>query len=342
MKKVLIILMLSFILLITGCTTEKLNDNNSNKKDDVKVNAEPKVVEKLKIVDINSNTRPIAVMINNHKAAQPNHAGLQDAYLVYEIIVEGGITRMMAVYKDQTTEKIGSVRSARHYFIDYALENDAIYVHFGGSEPAYNNIKSLNIEDIDGMYDGGFWRDKTLNVASEHTAFTNITNIIKEENKQKYRMTSTKKLLFNYSVKSIDLSTKTGALVASNVVIPYSTYTTTKYTYDATNKVYLRYINDVAHTDGITKKQYTTKNIIIVKVKNANIPNDSKGLQELDNVGNGTGYYISNGYAVPITWSKESHSSQTVYHYTDGTEVTLNDGNTFIQIQPIDKATAIN
>ena len=64
------------------------------------------------------------------------HAGLQDAYITYEILAEGGITRLMALFKDKDTAKIGSVRSARPYYLDYALENDAIYVHYGWSDQA--------------------------------------------------------------------------------------------------------------------------------------------------------------------------------------------------------------
>ena len=101
----------------------------SNGKEEVKPIKE-KLIPKLKIVDEDSKTRPIAVMINNNHQAWP-HAGLADAYITYEIIAEGGITRMMAVFKDKDTAKIGSVRSARPYYLDYALENDAIYVHYG-------------------------------------------------------------------------------------------------------------------------------------------------------------------------------------------------------------------
>ena len=77
--------------------------------------------KKLQIVDEDSKSRPIAVMINNNHEAWP-HAGLQDAYITYEILAEGGITRMMALFKDKDTEKIGSVRSARPYYLDYVLE----------------------------------------------------------------------------------------------------------------------------------------------------------------------------------------------------------------------------
>src|SRR5574344_402280 len=115
-------------------------------------------IPKVKIVDEDSDTRPIGVSINNNRACYP-HAGLQDAYLVYELIAEGGITRLLAFYKDQTTTKIGSVRSARHYFIDYILENDAIFVHFGHSPQALEDVSTLKIDDIDGIYDSNaFYR----------------------------------------------------------------------------------------------------------------------------------------------------------------------------------------
>ena len=61
---------------------------------------------------------------------------------------------------------------------------------------------------------------------------------------------------------------------------------------------------------------------------------DSYGRQQLENIGSGEGYYISNGYAVKIKWKKDSRSGQTTYTYLDGTEIKVNDGNTYIQIQP--------
>ena len=77
-----------------------------------------------------------------------------------------------------------------------------------------------------------------------------------------------------------------------------------------------------------------------MKVNNYSL--DSYGRQKLDNIGSGDGYYITNGYAVPIVWEKESRSSQTIYRYSDGTEIDVNDGNTYIQIQPITQELTIN
>ena len=300
---------------------------------------EKKEDPKLQIVDEDSDSRIIAVMINNNHAAWP-HAGLQDAFLNYEIIVEGGITRILSLFKDTNTEKIGSVRSARHYFLDYAMENDAIYVHHGRSPQALEDIESYNIDNIEGLYDGdGFWRDKTLNKAYEHTSFTNIEKINTVIKEKGYRTTTDTDLLLNYSAKEIDLSKKENSIKADKVSIEYSSYQTTYYEYDSENKLYLRSMDDEPHIDAITGKQYTTKNIITYQVKNRTI--DSTGRQDLDNVGTGEGYYISNGYAVPITWEKASRSSQTVYKYMDGTEIDVNDGVTWIQIQPVGKELGI-
>ena len=303
---------------------------------------EPIIEKKLQILDLESDTRPIAVMINNHKTAQPYQTGLNDAYLVYEIVVEGGITRMMAVFKDQDTATIGTVRSSRHYFLDYVQENDAIYTHFGWSEKAQQDINDLNIDNVNGLVDSGFWRDQELRnngVPLEHTAYTNIENILKVADKRGYETTSTKDTLLNYSVDEIDLSTMEGAIKADNVFIEYSSYQKNTFKYDSVNKVYNKYSNDTLRKDYVTGEAFKAKNIITYQVNNYSM--DSYGRQEIDNIGSGEGYFISNGYAVPITWEKKSPSSQTVYKFLDGKEITVNDGITYIQIQPKNKTLEI-
>ena len=301
----------------------------------------PTIESNLKIVDLNSKTRPYAIMINNLGVARPLQSGLQDAMIIYEMIVEGGLTRYMAVFQDQNTERIGSIRSARHYFLDYALENDAIYVHHGNSPQAAADFKTLNIDRISVDASKTGWRDKSLNVSTEHTLFTNIAKLNNGVGNK--RKTRNKDFLLNYSETPIDLSTKEGAIKANNIEITYSGSVKSSYEYDESAQNYKRSVNGKAHTDYVTKKQYTFKNIITYQVSNTSLNDGSgKDRQTLDNIGSGEGYYITNGYAVPITWSKSSRSSQTVYKYKDGTEIDVNDGNTFIQIQPKGKNLIIN
>ncbi len=344
MKKSIKILIVIVLLLVIGSVV-LLNKNKLFKPKEN--NPTPPVVEtkkELQVVDVNSNSRPIAVMINNIGVARKYQSGLQDAYLVYEIIVEGGITRFMAVFKDANLDSIGSIRSSRAYFLDYALENDAIYVHWGGSPGALSNISSLGVNNLDGHSNGGpyFFRKTELPVPLEHTGFTSTKLINSGIDHFKYRKTTSKDLLLNYTTEENDLSKIEGAEVANYVEIPYSTYITTSYKYDSANKVYKRYVNSEEHIDYVTKKQYTAKNIITYQIYNDTINDDDKGRQELKNIGNGKGYYISEGYAVPITWEKKSRSAQTVYKYLNGEEINVNDGNTFIQIQPSGKNLTIS
>ena len=206
------------ILWVSGVfASDKDNTENNNNEEVVPNEPEEKT---LQIVDTNSTSRPYAVMINNINVARPLQSGLQDAYIIYEIIVEGGITRYMALFLDQDTERIGSIRSARHYFLDYALENDAIYVHHGQSPQAQSDFSRLDVDRIvvDNSKTG--WRDNTLNVATEHRLFTSIEKL--NSGLGNIRTERDNDLLLNYSIDELDLSSYVGAIPANNVTIKYS------------------------------------------------------------------------------------------------------------------------
>ena len=193
---------------------------------------------------------------------------------------------------------------------------------------------TIGINNINGLCDNGFWRNNTLGRAYEHTAFTNIEKLDEVVKQKKYRTETAQELLleYTYEAKPTDLSGKEGAVTANNIEIVYSSYHTTSYNYDTTNKVYKRFMSNEPHVDLATKEQYTAKNIIIEIVENTSI--DSYGRQDLKNIGTHNGYYITNGYAIPIKCVKPNRSEQTTYQYMDGTEIVVNDGNTYIQIQP--------
>ena len=338
-KKNLIIIIVALVLLIGGATAGILfltKDNESDKTDNGNNSGDTTNPEEptVQVVDLNSTSRPYAVMINNLGAARPYHTGLQDAYLVYEIVVEGGITRYLALFKDKTNEVVGNVRSARHYYIDYVLENDAYYVHWGWSPQAQSDISSLDIDNLNGLTYGSpyFFRQNISGVSTEHRAFTNLSELANLVNRLGYRTETNKDLLLNYSATSVTLPDD--ATDATEIDVKYSSSSTTNYVYDSEAKVYKQYVNDKEHTDYETKEQYTVKNIIIYQVGNTTIAGDDKGRQDLDNIGSGEGYFITEGKFIPITWEKDSRSSQTIYRYENGDEITVNDGNTWIHIVP--------
>ena len=334
-KKVIVFLMIVGCFFLSGCGKKEQTSTNQDKKNDDTIEN-----KKLTIIDEESNSRPYAVVINNYPSAVKVQSGLKDAYMVYEIPVEGGMSRSLAIFKDKSTAKVGTVRSARHNFLDYVLENDAIFVHFGWSHYAQDDISKLGINNINGLCDSPFWRENPEGLATEHTAYTGLDKVIETAKNKGYRTTTEEKTLLTYSTDKVDLSKKEGSVVANNVEIPYSNSYIVKFVYDSENENYKRYVNGVEHTDYFTKEQYTSKNIIITKLDFTYT--DDNYYLDLHNVGTGDGYYITNGYAVPIKWEKKDRSSKTVYKYLDGTTINVNDGNTWIMLQSINKTTTIN
>lgn len=359
-----IIIICTFIILIAASLILYYylihkNTNTPPNKPTPAVPKEPEIVKKLTIYNEDSNARPIAIMIDNN-IGNNFHSGLQDSYLNYEIIVEGGLTRIMAIYKDKELSQIGPVRSARHYFIDYALESDCIYTHFGWSPYAENDIKVMGVNNINGLYDSyPFWR--ATHIYAPHNVFTSTTKLYEYAASKGYATETSNWKLLRYSVDEINLDKPIGyetienpetgkkeqvaitnkeLITANNLEMSYSYYQTRGYAYDPNNKFYLRYMNGQPHIDADSKEQLHYKNIIVAYANNYQL--DSYGRQDVTTTGTGQGYYLTNGYALPIIWTKESRSSKTKYTYTDGTEIVLNDGNTFIQIVPSNNPVTIS
>ncbi len=290
------------------------------------------VVEEKKLQTFVGNDRPIAVMIDNNINALP-HAGLSKAYAVYEIIVEGGESRLMALFKGQTLDKIGPIRSSRHYFLDYALENDAIYVHYGWSPKAESDIKTLGVNNINGITEASsdFWRVKDKK--APHNVATSTENILKIAKQKGYRTTSEKSSSFKYVVDEVNLENGEGA---DTVTIPYSTSNSVKWEYNSETKRYLRYTRNKKEVEWDSGEDVTFKNIIIEFIANSNLNDGTNaGRQDMTTTGTKDGYYITNGKAIKIKCTKSSRSGKTTYTDLEGNEIEVNDGNTFIQICPI-------
>ncbi len=333
--KVLIAILVILIIAAGAVLAYKIiQDKNNQEVVAEENNLLTATIEEKGIQIFKGNDRPIAVMIDNHEDAWPQ-AGLQRAYMVYEIIVEGGETRLMALFKGaDDVEKIGPVRSARHYFIDYVMENDAIYVHFGESPQASSDIKKYSIAEIDGISEDGttFWRVKDK--AAPHNAVTSMENLIQSAKNKNYRMTSSEDSVLNYVTDEVNLENGQGAV---SVTIPHSQLQTVKYEYDEENEVYERFARKEAQVDWDTDEPITVKNIIITFCDNYTLSDaENKGRQGLKNIGTFDGYYITNGKAIKIKCIKNARDEQTVYQDLNGNEIDVNDGNTFVHICPTD------
>ena len=171
MKKVFALIMVFAMVFTAGCF--KKEEPAPQKP---KAPVTQKVTENEYVKKINSDQRPLAVMIDNDGPSSRPQIGLEDAYIVYEVIVEGGATRFMALFKDNTIEKVGPIRSSRHYFLDYALEHDAIYLHAGWSPKATVDIRELEVNNINGILGSDasiFYRDNTYD-STYHNLYSSV------------------------------------------------------------------------------------------------------------------------------------------------------------------------
>lgn len=278
---------------------------------------------------LESDERAYAVMIDNDGNTSRPHAGLEDAYIVYEMYVEGSSTRLMAVFKGVDTPKIGPVRSSRHYFLDYVLDNDALYSHAGFSPLAMEQISSMGIDNMNGLvYEPKYyWRErKTKN--DYHSLFTSIGNLSNLADALGYEKTSDT-LPFSFSEDAPIYDGES----AVDITIPYAPFYYVAYKYDADTNLYDRYINSQLHPTQSGAK-LAAGQIIIQFADNYSL-GDGSPRQELDTVGRGKGIFIANGMQVPITWKRASRSSKLQFFTSDGKELILDPSKqTFVQVMP--------
>lgn len=280
--KLLIVILIILILIAGGLLAAKFWKDSQSQKQVGNVNIienQEKIPEPTTFA---GNERPIAFMIDNNINAMPQ-AGLLEADLVYEIIVEGGETRLMLVMQGKDLDKIGPLRSARHYFLDYALENDAIYVHYGQSPQAKSDIESLSISDINGIYESEslFWRDSSR--YAPHNAVTSTANIEKIIEREGFRTTTHQEPVLNYvveqeldSIEEIEQKeeqkmqenqeqqTTSQIQDAWEVTIPYSSYNTVKYEFDSETQTYIRYSREKKQVDWETKRKLLLKILLLL------------------------------------------------------------------------------
>lgn len=279
-----------------------------------------------------ANARPIAVMINNLKPALPQ-AGIEKADIMYEVLVEGGITRMMGIYMDYSDmEKIGPIRSARHYYVKLANEYDAIYVHVGHSTYAVTELADSGIDHIDGTEGiGNIFTYRTSDRKAPHNCYSSTEGILKAFEKTGFSLThgdgyDANKLVFN----SEDTELADGT-VANKLTTAFNNSRKPWFEYNAEDKLYYRFEYSDKQIDEITGNQLKYKNVII-QFASHSVLDEKKDLQEIKLTGTGEGFYATDGKMIPITWEKQTEKSVTKYYTADGQQLKLNPGKTWITI----------
>lgn len=273
--------------------------------------------------------RPLAIMIGNTKDALPQY-GISSADIIYEVPVEGSYTRLMAIFQDyNSVEKIGSVRSCRHYFVYFAKEFDAIYAHYGQAAYAEPLLAQDDVHNLSGMDSAiesvMFYRD--TNRKSPHNAFTSAEGIQAGIEKKGYRTELADTYNGHYKFAKDDAPVQ---LSGEDALVVSPGYFVNKpwFVYNSDDGLYYRYEFNDKHIDGGNEKQLAVKNILVQYCDWSYL--DENGYMDINTTSGGDGYYITNGKIEKVTWTKANESSPARYFDESGNEITINQGKTWV------------
>ena len=275
--------------------------------------------------------RPFAVMINNLQPAIPQ-SGISKADLLYEVMVEGSITRLMAVFQDiASVGQLGPVRSSRHYFIWMADDTDSIYTHFGWSGTAQKLIEDEGRQTINGTFydgDGNFYR--TSDREAPHNAYVTGQGLINIATSNGIPQMHPDGYVPNLKFNAADTPLASGE-DAYVVNIPFA-YDTPWFNYNQDTGLYERYEYGSPHIDMENNEQLAFKNIIVVYVDQWVFTD--YGHLDMNYAGENDGLYITDGKAIPIRSVKPGWEYAAQYYDMNGNEIYLNPGKTMFEIVP--------
>lgn len=300
--------------------------------------------------------RPLTVMIENHEDSRPQ-SGISYADVVYEAVAEGGITRFMSVFYCQDANPIGPVRSARTYFIDLASEygESPLYTHVGGANapgPAdalsqltdygwtgYNDLNQFSIGFPT------FWRDYDRlghTAATEHTMYSTTTKLWDFAKKQRGLSNVDKegvlwdKKFVKYSFKDDDTSgASTNQTIHLEFWKDYTAYFV-DWAYDKATNSYKRSNGGKPHIDNNTKKQLTTRNIVVLFMQENNAFDGYENNAHLlyKTKGTGKAQIYMDGKEIKGTWRKDGRTSRTLIFDNTGSAIKFNRGKIWFEILP--------
>ena len=278
--------------------------------------------------------RPFAIMINNLKPALP-HCGVSQADIIFEVPVEGGITRMMGIFTDMDNiEKIGAVRSLRPYYADIAAAFDAVLVHAGYSIDAIIRKNYLKLDNMDGITDGGgaeaFARDKeriAAGIGVEHTLFGTGPSIKAYAEKVGYELSVAED--YDSGLRFAANATPEKGEKADSVTVNFG-YKTTQFAYDAEKGVYTAFQLESDYIDGSTGEKVEFKNILALDT--TMYVYDEEHHLSIDLVSGGEGYFACGGNIVPIRWERADENAPFRFFNSDGSELELGQGISYVAV----------
>lgn len=284
--------------------------------------------------------RPLVVVVDNHTSARPP-AGLDQADLVIEALVEGGITRFLPVFWENQPEVVGPVRSIRSYHLSWiAGLNDALFMHIGGAMSPVPSANALGIIQQHGMKSLGisgrktFWRVDFK--SAPHNAYSDTKHLWEEAERIGWGgLGNIGKWKFKTDEKEENRPSE------GEIKINWSTWGETKFSvrweYDPVNNLYLREQGGAPMADEVTGEQLRAKNVVL-QFSLQTLANDGTARILYQTEGTDRALVFRDGKVVEGTWEKKDRTDRTRLFNQEGEEIEFNRGVTWIEVLPLGSA----
>jgi hypothetical protein len=270
-----------------------------------------------------SDRRPYAIMLASDPQARPL-SGIGTADLVFEMpVTPNGITRMMAVYRCNLPDEIGSIRSARLDFLDLVERIDAIYVHWGGERDALAHLEAGRLDNINALiYDGSVFYRKQ-DVPPPHNGFTSAERLQKKADELRYPDT-TDIIWWSERDKpprrSLTNTTNTLSLTYGSSHI--------RWTYDETSNSWLRERDGIPETDARTGEVVRAGAVLLIKSEETLLRDDYLSVRA---TGSGRGALYQDGIRQEIRWEGNGIAPLRLTDPTSGTVIGIAPGPVWVQ-----------
>lgn len=287
--------------------------------------------------------RPAAVMISNVLAAQPTY-GLSHADVVYETPGEASAVRFVAIFEQyDDIKEIGSVRSARTYHAFIQEEFESIFFHYGQAEYARPYLEGGECECVNGVTGASEWAYHSMDDReAPHHHFTNGEEIKYAIERLGYSTEYPEKYLQNGHYKFLEEGEAPhmpGAAPANKVTVGYVS-NKPWFEYNPEDGLYYRYQFEKPHVDvGNDDVQLAYDNIIIQVCNYEHY--DNTDYLNIDMQSGGPGQFITGGQVIPVTWKKDGVWGVTRYYDSEGNEIRLKQGRTWVCIVRTERANRV-
>lgn len=281
-------------------------------------------------IEAGSLSRPaLSAKVDNHPSARPQ-VGLDEADIVFEELVEGGMTRYLAVWHSKLPAEIGPVRSVRPMDPEIVSPFGGVFAYSGGQVRFIQMMEAAPVYNaIHGQPDTESTFYRTSAKVAPHNVLVKAPELIEQHLDR-----SAPPKMFDYAASLAESTAVLEGTPLTSVNTRFSGFSSPSWEWDGTQNKFVRFQTNGAADSASSGNQLAATNVIALFV----------GIDVIEDipttrlVSQGTGYVATGGSIIEITWIKASPESPIVLSTQSGSPVLLGIGNTWIELLPNDSS----